>query len=301
MNESSCSIVLGTVQLGFSYGIANKTGQPDQETVNNIVRIAWKQGIREFDTAQDYGVSEQVLGIAFEKLGISSQARVISKIDPEIDHCDREVMVKAVETSLTKMCIPNLFGLMLHKEELLEQWSKGLKDIFLGFRTSGKVKKLGVSVYSPDKAEEALNLEGIDLVQIPSNILDRRFERKNIFELANTKKKQIYIRSVFLQGLILMGEGEIPDYMLFAKPIIDKIKQLSLKLNMSKQELALLYLKQKAPDAKLVIGSETSQQVMKNVDCWRKDASKELVSSVSETFDQVDEKILNPSLWRSKS
>ena len=301
MNGSSCSLVLGTVQFGLPYGIANKTGQPDQQIVNDIVWTAWQQGIKEFDTAQDYGVSEQVLGIAFEKLGIASQVKVISKIDPDLDHCDPEAMLKALNQSLTKLQVPCLFGLMLHREELLDKWSNGLRDLLFDFKKLGKVEKLGVSVYSPDKAEEALNLEGIDIVQIPSNILDRRFERKNIFELANTKKKEVYIRSVFLQGLILMEEEEIPEHMLFVKPVFDKIKHLSLKLNLTKQELALLYLKQKVPDAKLVIGSETSQQVMKNVASWRKDASKELVASVLETFDQIDKRILNPSLWRSKS
>ena len=32
-------LVLGTVQLGMSYGIANKTGQPDQATTIGIIQL----------------------------------------------------------------------------------------------------------------------------------------------------------------------------------------------------------------------------------------------------------------------
>jgi len=53
-------LVLGTAQLGLPYGIANQTGQPDQVVATAIIREAWNQGIREFDTAQGYGDSEQV-------------------------------------------------------------------------------------------------------------------------------------------------------------------------------------------------------------------------------------------------
>ena len=62
-------LVLGTVQLGMPYGIANRLGKPSQEVATSIVRTAWSKGIREFDTAQGYGDSETVLGKACVKLG----------------------------------------------------------------------------------------------------------------------------------------------------------------------------------------------------------------------------------------
>ena len=295
----SSSLVLGTVQFGLPYGVANKTGQPDQSMVTDIIRTAWGKGIREFDTAQDYGISEQVLGIAFSELGIASEAQVISKINPELDHCDPQVMAKAIDASLEKLRVPCLLGLMLHKEDLLCKWKNGLGDILQDFVKSGKVKQLGVSVYSPDKALEALNIKELGMIQVPSNILDRRFERKNIFTLAANKNKLVYIRSIFLQGLILMDPEELPGRMSFAIPVINKIKSLCNDLNLTRHELAIGYLKEKVPGAKLVIGVDNPQQLIKNIESWERKPPGDLNRLVSEYFDKLDENILNPALWSS--
>ena len=294
----SPSLVLGTVQLGIPYGVANRTGQPDQAVATDIVRTAWAGGIREFDTAQDYGMSEEVLGKAFARLGISEEAKVISKIDPELDHCDPQALARALDISLQRLGVRCLSGLMLHKEELLSDWEKGLGSILRGFIAEGKVKQVGVSVYSPDKALEALDISGIGMLQVPSNILDRRFERKKVFERAAQKKKPVYIRSVFLQGLILMDPDALPNHMLFARPVLEKVAILARELNVTRNELALGYLKARAPGAKLLIGAETPQQVKENLSAWGKEPPTGVVPLVLRYFDQVEEKILNPMLWR---
>lgn len=295
--DGSSMLVLGTVQFGFHYGVNNKVGQPDQMAVTEIIRTAWDQGIREFDTAQDYGVSEDVLGVAFAQLGIATEARVISKINPDIEHNNLRAMLDALDESLLKLGVPCLEGLMLHQESLLSFWHKGLGDILKGFVASGKVRRIGVSVYSPGKALEALRLDGMDIIQVPSNILDRRFEKLGIFELACQKKKQVYIRSVFLQGFILMNLEDLPSRMSAGKHILEKIDALASEFGLTRQELALGYLKARMPQAKLIIGVDTAQQVMVNVKAWRSDSPATLKTRVIETFDQVDERILNPMLW----
>ncbi|NIO19558.1 MAG: hypothetical protein GTN76_02110 [Candidatus Aenigmarchaeota archaeon] len=67
---SPFNLVLGKTQLVL-YGIASQTILPDQVIATTIIREAWNQGIREFDTAQRYGTSEEVLGKALWELGIS--------------------------------------------------------------------------------------------------------------------------------------------------------------------------------------------------------------------------------------
>lgn len=299
-NDVSSSLVLGTVQLGLPYGVANRTGQPDQAVATEIVRTAWENGIREFDTAQDYGVSEAMLGLAFAKLGISAEVKVISKLDPALDHCDPQVMAQALKISLERLGVPSLYGLMLHKESLLGQWPNGLGDILRGFVVSGRVKKLGVSVYSPDSALAALNIAEIDLVQLPSNILDRRFERKNVFQLAAQRGKQVYIRSVFLQGLILMEPKDLPEHLSFARPVLEQIIALSQELGLTRQELALGYLKEIVSEAKLIVGVETPDQVLRNVAGWEKKPAVKIAPMVLKYFGNIDEKIVNPVLWGTR-
>lgn len=289
--------MLGTVQFGLLYGVANKTGQPDQARVTEIIRTAWENGIREFDTAQDYGGSEKMLGTAFSQLSISHEAQVISKINPELNHCDPQIMSEALNRSLERLGVSSLYGLMLHKEDLLSQLPNGLGEILHSFVKSGKIKKVGVSVYSPKRALEALLINGFDMVQLPANILDSRFEKQRVFELAEKAGRQIYIRSVFLQGLILMDPNELSGQMSFAKPVLEKIKSLAQQLNVTKHELALGYLKERFPTAKLVIGVETPEQLEENLGSWGRKPARNLLPLVSQYFDQVDEKILNPTLW----
>jgi aryl-alcohol dehydrogenase-like predicted oxidoreductase len=182
------------------YGIANKIGQPDFLSVQSIVAEVWESGVREFDTAQAYGESERVLGKVLRSLGTAREAKVISKLHPAIDHQDSNALNLALQQTLARIGLPKLYGLMLHTEDLLDIWETGLKDTLDKFIEQGLVERIGVSVYSPQKAARALRTNGISLVQLPSNLLDRRFEKAGVFHEAKSFGKEIYVRSVFLQG-----------------------------------------------------------------------------------------------------
>ena len=68
-------LVLGTVQFGLNYGIANTVGQVTVAEVRNILQVAEEAGIDTLDTAVNYGNSEQVLG----EVGVKN-FKVITKI-----------------------------------------------------------------------------------------------------------------------------------------------------------------------------------------------------------------------------
>jgi len=294
---SPSHLVLGTAQLGLPYGIANQTGQPDQNIATAIIREAWEHGIREFDTAQGYGTSEEVLGKALYELGISNEAKVITKFHPNLDHLGASVLSNTLNQSLERLGLSSLFGIMLHREEMLSLWDKGLGKILQAFVLSGRVEKIGISVYSPDKAIQALKTEGIDMVQLPTNLLDRRFENVGVFKLADEKEKIIYIRSIFLQGLILMNFRKIPEKMNFVRSIVEKIESLSNEFGLSRHEMALGYIKSEMPNAHVIFGAETPRQVTENMTAWQKEMPKSLCNRVKTLFTNVDEQILNPVLW----
>jgi aryl-alcohol dehydrogenase-like predicted oxidoreductase len=290
-------LVLGTAQLGLPYGIANRTGQPNQSVATDIIREAWENGIQEFDTAQGYGESEQVLGKSLFQLGLSEKARVITKPHSLLDHLNPAILENAVAESLKNIGVPQIYGIMLHREEMLVLWHKGLAEILSRLVAKGMAQKIGVSVYSPEKAMEAINTNGIDMVQIPTNILDRRFEEAGIFELAKAKKKDVYIRSIFLQGLLLMDTRAIPDKVGFAIPVIEKLENLSKEFGLTRHEIALGYIKSKMPKAHVVFGAETKKQIAENLAVWKKDFPANLCEKIRMNFPDVSEQILNPHLW----
>ncbi len=290
-------IVIGTAQLGMEYGIANHTGQPDFDTTKSIIKTAWESGVREYDTAQAYGESEPILGKALKELGINDKVKIISKFHFGIDHLNKNELLRSLEKTLSNLNIPRLYCIMLHREELLNLWGKGLSDSLSGFISSGLVEHLGVSIYSIDKAIKALETTNISFVQLPSNLLEHGFEKNGVFKLANESRKHIYIRSVFLQGLLLMDSDNLPVKMNFAADILWRFDNFCKNKGISKKHLALLYMKQKYPNAKIIIGVETAEQLKENLEIWNDTLPLNIIEEIDQRFDDVDDVLLNPFLW----
>jgi aryl-alcohol dehydrogenase-like predicted oxidoreductase len=296
-SETALRLALGTAQLGMPYGIANSTGQPDFETAVAIIKAAWECGIREFDTAQAYGESEAVLGRALSSLGIANEVRIITKLDPKLDPHQGQNIKRAVDRSLERLQIPCLFGLMLHREEWLDDLDRGLERTLEALVLDGRVQHLGVSLYTPAMALRALKSDIVDMIQVPANILDRRFADAGVFTLANEKRKQVYIRSVYLQGLLLMKPEDLPVNMGFAKPTLSEIDHLCTQYKYSRQKLVLLYIKCKYPQARIIVGAETPAQLEQSINIWKNNYISTLEINESDRLAIEDERIINPSLW----
>jgi len=290
-------LVLGLAQLGMAYGIANTTGQPSLRTAEKIIQTSWENGIREFDTAQEYGESERILGIILQKLGLSNNARVISKPHPDFNSLNMDAHFQVLSRSLERLQCSTIYGYLLHREDLLDFWAKGLARILNDFVKLGLVRHVGISVYTPERALEALKCDGIDLLQVPTSILDHRFEKAGVFELARELGKKVYVRSVFLQGLAILRTEDVPKTLRFALPILEKLDFFAQEYGLSRNELALGYIKNAQPHAKVILGVEHPRQILENITLWKKEYPWEIVERARSEFGELDETILNPSLW----
>jgi len=257
-------LCLGTAQFGLKYGISNKTGKVEYKEVKKIIDFCNDQGIFTIDTAQAYGESEKILG-HFDLTNF--------KIITKIKHLDK------LENSLDNLKLSSLYGVLLHNEdEITDNWSR-----LVHYKSQGLVEKIGVSVYSPDKLLDITNNYTIDIVQLPLNVLDQRF----IALLANLKAKniEIYARSIFLQGLLLMDYSQIPDYFNPIKPVLNRIPY-------DKLGFSLNFVKNIDEIDRIVIGV-TSKQELEEIN----------IAFNKKTFDYSDfciddENMINPSLWR---
>ena len=290
-------LVLGTAQLGMAYGIANIAGQPDIKTAEAIIESAWRGGIRKFDTAQAYGTSEKVLGKVIQKYNLSEKIQITTKLSPEVNPLSQKAVFASVEQSLNHLGLSKIYCLMLHRENTLHGWHDGIRKVMKALIDSQRIETIGVSVYSSDAALQAFKTDGISVIQIPSNVFDRRFEKAGVFSENFSGDKQIYIRSVFLQGLLFLKPDDLPSDMMFAYHTLNQYESLIDEYNISKLELALCYVKQAYPKAKIIIGAETCDQIIDNLLAWKSIVPDILMEQVQEIFMKVDEKILNPSLW----
>lgn len=287
-------LVLGTVQFGMSYGISNRIGKPNFNSVCDIVRIAFDQGITRFDTAQAYGDSEEVLGRVIDKLNLGAQAKVYSKLHPGLDLRNEDAVQQSVADSLRKLKIDRLEGLLLHREDGMRFWDEGLGSVLRRMVAQGKVKLIGASFYTPQKALDALDVDGINIIQAPANILDRRFENAGVFRKAQERGKEVFVRSILLQGLLLMPMDCVPLSMNHVLFYLERLERMASDMNLSRQELVLSYAATRWPSAFVLFGAESVQQVMDNLRVLLK---KTFVKIDENIFGNISENIINPLLW----
>lgn len=203
-------LVLGTVQFGLPYGVANQGGRVSKEEAAVILRHARAVGVDTLDTAIAYGDSEQRLG----EIGIG-QWQVISKLPAIPDTCsDVDGWVReSVLGSLNRLGVPRLRGLLLHRPpQLLGSQGDALYCALVRLKEEGKVGKIGVSIYGPDELDALWPRYQLDLVQAPCNILDRRLITSGWLARMRQAGTEVHVRSIFLQGLLLMDRQRRPKY-----------------------------------------------------------------------------------------
>jgi aryl-alcohol dehydrogenase-like predicted oxidoreductase len=201
-------LALGTVQFGLPYGIANATGQVPRKEVAAILAHAFAAGLDTLDTAIAYGDSEHRLG----QLGVAAW-RIVSKLPAIPPQCpDVEAWAHAsVDDTLSRLHVPRLHGLLVHKApELCGPRGPELRRALESVRASGKAAKIGVSVYGPDELDELSSVGPFDLVQAPFNAFDQRLQTSGWLARLSAAGTEIHVRSVFLQGLLLMKASDRP-------------------------------------------------------------------------------------------
>ena len=118
----------------------------------------------------------------------------------------------SLEKSLVRLKLDRLDSLLLHHPaDLLEWRGERIYRSLLGLKKSGLVERIGVSIYSPNELDTILDNYDIDIVQAPFNVLDRRLETSGCLTRLHELGIEVHVRSVFLQGLLLLKKSEMPD------------------------------------------------------------------------------------------
>jgi len=295
--QNRSRLVLGTAQIGMRYGIANRTGKPDLNVVKKMLSLAWEGGIREFDTAQAYGESESVLGNVLTELGIESEVRVITKLAPGLLGASSDMILHSIRESCVRLNVQKLYGVLIHDEDALYDPDNSLcRTLAMGV-DEGLMEKVGVSVCSPDAGMKAVNNDHIELIQIPSNVFDYRFARVGMYEAARKMKKSVYIRSVFLQGLLFMRAKDLPPHMRYAAGTLGKFERYLSRKGWTAGQVALNMILQTYPNARIVIGAESVEQISQNLSCVDGKMPTLNLRELQEMFSEVDESIVNPTRW----
>lgn len=197
---------LGTVQFGQAYGIGNVRGVTPQEEAHAIIRRAAQAGIDLLDTAPRYGTAERVLGA----LGTELQSlRIVTKT-PAYNDCEDpgSRVANSLRASLETLNLTQAYGLLEHRAEaLLGDNGEKIWCALCEERDAGRVARIGISVYSSEELDAALERFPIELVQFPANIIDRRMLANDRLARLADRGIEIHVRSAFLQGALLAPPG----------------------------------------------------------------------------------------------
>lgn len=272
-------IVLGTVQFGLQYGV-NSAGRPSEESVKGILEEASKGGITTLDTSSAYGNSEEILG---ECVTPEENFKIVSKYPKgETPVCEM------FNGSLKRLRVNQFYGYLLHHFEVYKNNPK-VWDEFVALKASGKVEKIGFSLYTPKELKFILeNGSPFDLIQVPFNIFDKKFlpYMKELHE----KGVEIHVRSTFLQGLFFKDRNALPEKLQPMKKYLLQLDEFSQRSGLSISEIALNYNLQNPYIDGVLIGVDNVEQLRMNLNSIKN-------TPVDIEIEVKEQELLNPVNW----
>jgi aryl-alcohol dehydrogenase-like predicted oxidoreductase len=280
-------IILGTVQFGYDYGINNQTGKINGQEVEDILKLSFDLGIKKLDTSFGYGESETVIGYVLNKYNLDF--KIISK------YLQNAGKVRDVfEKSLAFLQVDCLYGYLVHHFNAYKDNPLIWND-FVALKESGKIEKIGFSIYSPAELNYLLDKNiSFDIVQFPYNIFDRQFTP--YLEELKARKVEIHVRSVFLQGLFFKDIKSLSPLFYPLKPYLLELQSYCANKNVNIASLSLQYVLQNSLIDNVLIGVDSIEQLRKNIETIKKGCNFEDIDFVNSIIVKEKE-LLNPVNW----
>jgi len=210
-------MAFGGVEIGMPYGIGIKTAADmlSEQDAIRLLHAAVGSGINFFDTARMYGNSEAIMGKAFkdrrDQVVLSTKCRHLRDKQgilppgPELRNRIRASLLESLDALQTGYA--DIF--MLHQADLEILDNEEIAGVFSALKKEGLCRATGVSTYTSEETNKAIDKGIWDTIQLPFNLMDQRQEA--FFKAASEKGIGIVIRSVLLKGLLSdRGKGLHP-------------------------------------------------------------------------------------------
>jgi aryl-alcohol dehydrogenase-like predicted oxidoreductase len=305
----AAELVLGSVQLGLTYGAANRTGKPSHGAALRLVQRAVDAGVSSIDTARAYGDSEERLGEALEG---RKPVRTITKLSPltglpETAGRDeaRAAVDASIADSLAALKRDRIDCLLLHRAAHMTSHGGAIWERLIELLEEGTIVTLGVSIQTPEEASRALDCADVRHIQLPFNLLDWRWRESGIVTRIRSRAHMIiHARSVLLQGL-LAGDAEAwPSIeQIDAPAVLKTLAELAREYRReSPADLCIAYARGQSWIDGVVVGMETEDQLDENLRLFlRPPLSVEECAQIEARVPRAPEALLNPALWPKRT
>jgi aryl-alcohol dehydrogenase-like predicted oxidoreductase len=158
-------------KTGLTVGRTGFGGIPIQrisyEESTTLLRRAYDQGITLYDTANAYTTSEDRIGTALHH--VRDKIVLCTKSFP----LSPEKVMENIENSLRMLRTDYIDVLQLHNPSFVPRpgGEDGLYDCLLQAKTQGKIRHIGITFHSKDRAREAVLSQLYDTLQYPLSYL----------------------------------------------------------------------------------------------------------------------------------
>jgi spore coat polysaccharide biosynthesis protein SpsF len=300
-------LIVGTAQIAAPYGSIRKVHPPSEEEAIRLLTAALEQGASGIDTAQAYGGSERVVGLALGRWR-QGQVQVTTKLSPlaHLSPSEPEYNVEletelSVLRSVLRLGRNTLPDVLLHRVRHLHDWNGAAWRRLLKLSDEGTIGRVGVSVQSPAEAIQAVDDEHVKIIQLPFNVLDWSWEESFVpYLLERRDDITIHVRSVYLQGVLL---GRIEDWpsvpgvdpgalMATIRRLCDKFERQSI------EDFCVAWARSKSWIHGIVVGMEEMKQLESNLSLFRnKPLTEAQAREATSMLPRAPVELLNPALW----
>jgi len=284
---------IGSAQIGSNYGLLNN--KVDKKNLSKILKFSKKNKINYIDTAISYRNSHKILSSYniknFKLITKFKLPKTIKK------HEVRNYVYNEAIKSKKYLKINQIYGFLIHNILDLINFPNEINLAFQDLKNDKIIIKNGISIYSESEIDKIIEYFSPDIIQVPVNILNQQFLKSK--KLKNLKKKNkilIFVRSIFLQGVLLMEK----NYILANKNISLRLKRKLIEWNfwcdkkkITKLEACLNLIKNQNILDVLIVGFDSLIQFKETIRHFNK---KKYPLNLNK-FDLKNKKLADPRLW----
>ena len=205
----------------LGYGAGHR--KPMTERQNQaMVRLVVDSGITLIDTANDYGNSEEMIGLAISDRYAAVTVATKCGCSPAGHVWTRENLFRGVHESLERLRTDRIDIMQFHGATVRDCEQNGAIDVLLEMREQGLVSWIGASTNLPDLP--AFIESGVfDIFQLPYSALDRSHEEW--VTKAADSGAGVLIRSGVALGEPGLGKGSPSQWRAFEEAGLDELRE----------------------------------------------------------------------------
>ncbi|HWE46473.1 MAG TPA: aldo/keto reductase [Caulobacteraceae bacterium] len=241
-----------------SNGVNSASARASESTLSAVLEAAAASGVADIDTQPGDGDVERTLGCCWP---FPSPFQVTIKTLSLEGQSVERVEARA-RRSLDLMGLARGYAVLVqHPADLLGRDGHALWTRLQALKAEGVVQKVGVVMTMEDAPVHLARRFRPDLIQINGSILDQRPDRSGVLHAFEDLGCELWLRSVFLNGLLFMPREDLPPALADAGPRLSRIRRMLAEAGADPMQAALAYARSRPEVSAAVIDVRSAAEL----------------------------------------